>query len=488
MKKTLAALTPVFLFIWLFVFAPLPMGEGMGVRAFASVRPAMVAGSFYPADKAELQFQINKFLANVPQLRSEEDIVALIVPHAGYPFSGQTAAYAYKLLSGRNYDRVILISVSHKLTFDEVAAADYDELATPLGSVPVDKDFIRALTKLSGRIRVNNEPFARDDNTLEVQLPFLQTVLKDFKVVPLLFGNVSLANCQALAYALNYLVDDRTLIVVSTDWSHYYPDQLARKLDRYGLQSVVAGSLEAFIAGLARGETEACGAPAVITALLLAPALGGDRVELLRYTNSGGVTGDQKNVVGYAAVVFYRRETTLTADERHKLLKIARRTLASKLAGKKLPVFTPPEESLNERRGVFVTLTEGGKLRGCIGYIQPVKPLFEAVQEMAVNAALNDRRFSPVAVDELGGIKIEVSVLSRLKRVNEVSEIEVGRDGLYIIKGDFAGLLLPQVAVEWGWDRDQFLKQVCGKAGLPEDAWRDSDALLYRFSAEVFHE
>jgi hypothetical protein len=365
------------------------------------------------------------------------------------------------------------------LAFDEIAAPDYTEFATPLGEVPVDREFISRLGKLSERIKVNNAPFDQADNALEVQLPFLQSTLGEFKIVPLFFGAVSLANCQSLAYALNYLVDDRTLIVASTDWSHYYPDYLGRKMDREGLKAVVEGSLEAYIGALARGETEACGAPAVITTMLLAPALGANRTELLKYANSG---------VGYASVVYYRAETSLTAGERQKLLKIARRTLESKLAGKKLPIFTPPEESLNERRGVFVTLTEDNKLRGCIGYVQPVKPLFAAVQEMAVQAATNDPRFLPVAKEDLVNIRLEISVLSRLRRLREAAEIMIGRDGLYIIRGEESGLLLPQVALAEGWDRDEFLKQVCLKAGLPEDAWREPETLLFRFSAEVWRE
>ncbi|HVN67686.1 MAG TPA: AmmeMemoRadiSam system protein A, partial [Candidatus Sulfotelmatobacter sp.] len=261
-----------------------------------------------------------------------------------------------------------------------------------------------------------------------------------------------------------------------------------KKLDGKGIEAMVNGDLGTFIRDLSNGDTEACGAPAIITTLMLAPALGANKIELLNYTNSGDVTGDKERVVGYAAIVFWHQATTLTAGEQKKLLKIARRTIENKLAGKPLPVYTPPEAGLNERRGAFVTLTSAGRLRGCIGYIQPVKPLFAAVQEMAVAAATSDRRFSPVEKAELPGIKIEISALTPLKRIKELSEIELGRDGLYIIKGENSGLLLPQVATENNWDKTAFLENLCYKAGLPSSAWQDKDAVLYRFTAEVFHE
>jgi MEMO1 family protein len=469
------------------IFLVLALAFGLAA-AEAATLPAGVAGTFYPADRDELAFQINKFLDQVPARPEDGEPIALIVPHAGYQYSGQIAANAYKLAAGGGYDRVILIGQSHKLGFDEIAVPDYDQFATPLGLSAVDRVFIGQMLKLSGRIKVNNAPFAAADNSLETQLPFIQTVLPSAEIVPLYFGSLSLANCQALAYVLSYLVDDRTLIVASSDWSHYYPDYLARKMDRQGIKTVTEGSLEAFIGALARGETEACGAPGIITELLLAPALGVNRIELVKYGNSSDSTGDKEKVVGYAAVGFFRTETKLSAIEQQKLLRIARRSIAAKLAGKKIPLFAPPEEGLNEKRGAFVTLKDEEKLRGCVGYIRPVEPLYAAVQAMAIAAATADERFTPVGEEEFKGLTIELSVLSRLRRIKTAAEIEIGRDGLYIIKGESSGVLLPQIAVEQKWDVDEFLKQLCLKAGLPEDAWQDKEAQLFRFSAQIIQE
>ncbi|MDD5593799.1 MAG: AmmeMemoRadiSam system protein B [Candidatus Margulisbacteria bacterium] len=453
----------------------------------AEVRRPAVAGAFYPADRKELAYQVDKFLSNTVSREVDGEITALIVPHAGYPFSGQVAADAYRELKGRKFGRVIIIGASHKMAFDQIALPAYDFFETPLGQVPVDREFIKKLKSLSDKIVIDNQPHD-GEHSIEVQLPFLQTVLPDFKVVPILFGNISLANCQTLAYALSYLTDDDTLIIASSDWSHYYPSGVAVKLDSKGTGLVVRNDLEGYVKALAGSETEACGAPAIITTMLLAPALGANKTKLLKYANSGDVTGDRSKVVGYAAVVFYRLEPVLSSDEKKKLLRIAHRTVESKVRGKKLPVFTPLEENLNEKRGAFVTLKKNGELRGCIGYITPIKPLFQAVQETAVQAAANDRRFLPVEKNELKDIVIEVSALSRLKKVKDVAEIEIGRDGLYIVGEKNSGLLLPQVPVEWGWDRDEFLKQVGLKAGLPADAWHDPNNILFRFTADVFSE
>lgn len=453
----------------------------------STVRQPAAAGSFYPADKDQLAFQVAKFLAGVPTAEITGEPIALIVPHAGYPFSGQVAAFAYKQLTGRPIDTVILIGASHHLSFNEIAVPDCDYFETPLGRVPVDQEFIARLKKLSDRVVINDKAH-EPEHALEVQLPFLQATLKDFKIVPILFGNISLANCQSLAYALNLLIEPGTLVIASSDWSHYYSYEMAHKLDSCGIGEVMAGDLPGFIRSLSEGGTEACGAPAIITAVLLAPALGANRVELLKYANSGDVTGDKSNVVGYAAIIFYHQPTVFSDADKAKLLRIARRTLTAQLSGKKLPQFNLSSGPLTEDRGVFVTLTENEQLRGCIGYNQPVKPLYQAVQELVVAAALHDARFEPVTKDELQAVKIEISVLSRLSKVKDVNEIEIGRDGLYIIKGDNSGLLLPQVVAEWGWDREEFLKQVCIKAGLLEDAWKSKDASLYRFTAEIFHE
>lgn len=181
-------------------------------------------------------------------------------------------------------------------------------------------------------------------------------------------------------------------------------------------------------------------------------------------------------------------EPRLTCAEKRALLDSARRSVVCAVTREKAPIVTHPYAVFQEKRGVFVTIHLLGKLRGCIGYVIPYHPLQQTVEEMARAASLRDPRFHRVTADELPEIDIEISVLSPLRRVEDVQEIVVGVHGLYIKKGSYSGLLLPQVAPQYGWDRDQFLQQTCLKAGLPLTAWQDEDAEIWRFSAEVFGE
>jgi AmmeMemoRadiSam system protein A len=210
-------------------------------------------------------------------------------------------------------------------------------------------------------------------------------------------------------------------------------------------------------------------------------------------TNSGDVTG-RKNagnyVVGYMAAVLYqaseKSSTGLTEEEKHFLHRIARRAIEDGVRGKPVPDLTVESRALMEKMGAFVTLKKRGQLRGCIGHIIGNKPLYKIVGEMAVAAAFNDPRFNPVTQAELSDLEIEISVLTPLRRIKHVDEIEVGKHGILMRKGFYSGLLLPQVATENGWDRKTFLEYTCLKAGLPKDAWKDKETIIYVFSAEVF--
>lgn len=176
----------------------------------------------------------------------------------------------------------------------------------------------------------------------------------------------------------------------------------------------------------------------------------------------------------------------LTEDEKQRLRQIATTVIEHRILDKPVPEFEISSPRLNEHRGAFVTLHKKGQLRGCIGHIRGDQPLYQTVAEMAEEAAFNDPRFSPVSKEELGDLDIEISALTPLKRIEVVEEIEVGKHGIYIEKGFFRGLLLPQVATEYGWDRATFLEQTCYKAGLHKDAWKEKDTKIHIFSADIF--
>jgi len=235
--------------------------------------------------------------------------------------------------------------------------------------------------------------------------------------------------------------------------------------------------------------------------MIAAREKGANRVQVLKYLNSGDVTGDRSSVVGYASAVIVQGSQAsanelgrkkagislgLTEEEKKTLRQIAYTTIEGRVKGVKTPRVELLTESLKEPRGAFVTLHKRGQLRGCIGSIQPTKPLHQTVEEMAAAAAFNDPRFESLTSKELKEIELEISVLTPLERVRDVKDIEVGKHGLYIKKGSFSGLLLPQVATDYNWDRITFLQETCRKAGLPQNAWKDKDAEIYLFSADIF--
>ena len=224
--------------------------------------------------------------------------------------------------------------------------------------------------------------------------------------------------------------------------------------------------------------------------MIAAQILGANRIKVLKYANSGDVTGDKSRVVGYMAAVIYKeRNEKMELDEKQKerLLKIARSSIEGYLKKGKIVKFEESDPLLIKKQGAFVTLTKEGKLRGCIGSMVGVMPLYETIAKMAIEAAVRDPRFPSLQMDELSKIHIEISVLSELKLIDDVNEIKVGRDGILIRKGFSSGVLLPQVAAEYGWDRTTFLEQTSRKAGLPPDAYKEG-AQIYIFTAQIFGE
>jgi len=340
--------------------------------------------------------------------------------------------------------------------------------------------------------------------------------------VPIVMGEQTEPAVRALAGAIARAVEgttSRVLLVASTDLSHYHDQQSANMLDRVVVDRVGAFDPEGLLADLAAGRCEACGGGPTAVVMMAARHLGADHATVVRYATSGDVTGDMSEVVGYLSAVLTRPSTArgdeapadagaapgtadangsaadatppyegLTNNERLTLLRLARATIEAAVRGEPLPGLDTISPALSTPCGGFVTLDKGGRLRGCIGYVVAVKPLYETVSEMAVQAALHDPRFPAVTASELPDIEIEISVLSPLLPVDDISEIEVGRDGLVIRGRGRSGLLLPQVASERGWDRETFLDQTCVKAGLPPGTWRERDITIQRFSAEVFSE
>ncbi len=459
------------------------------------VRKAVFAGSFYPAGRHDLEERVDALLKDAVSqgCMSPPGTFAVMAPHAGYVYSGQVAACSYAALKGKKTGTVILLGSSHRALFDGVALYPDGKWETPIGTVVIDSAMAKTLASSGSPIK--NMPSAFDEeHSLEVQVPFLQRTFKDFKIVPLLTGHVQKDDIVKLADILKGIITKnkgRVLVIVSSDMSHYLSYGTARGVDISTLRKIESLSWESLYDSYQHRENELCGAPAVIAVMKIARDLKAE-AQVLSYANSGDTAGDKSRVVGYGSVSFWKPDDKslppLTDSQKKKLLSIARKTLSEFVSSKTVPRIDVKDGRLNERSGVFVTLNKHGQLRGCIGFIKAIAPLYRSVIEMTVAAASRDMRFPPVTDSEVKDITIEISALSPLKLITSVNEIEVGKHGLYIVKDGSSGLLLPQVATHYKWNREEFLSNTCSKAGLPGDAWKDRGAKIYIFSAQVFSE
>lgn len=469
------------------------------------VRKPVVAGSFYPEDSSNLSSTIDQYLSRV-DIELEGEIFGLVSPHAGYVYSGQTAAFAYNALKNKDKKLVILLGPSHRYYVKGFSVYDKGEWETPLGKVKIDEDFASKLKSHSELII--NEPEAHSqEHSLEVQVPFLQKVLDDFKIVPIVFNSDQPSVLGLLADALSEELKDREnwVIVASTDLYHGYNYSKAKdvtdKVNKYLLRLDYEGLLNYDRKMRKSGVCAACGCSAIAILMQVMKNLGVDGVKLLERTTSGDVTGDKSGyVVGYGAWVFSGKDLekneikksesefdfSLSEEDKEELLNVAKKTLEEYVRNKKIPDFKVKSEVLQKKCGAFVTLKKNGALRGCIGHIVAEKPLFLVIRDMAIAASTQDYRFPPVKPSEIDEIEIEISVLTPMQKVNSADEIKVGRDGLMIRRGYNSGLLLPQVPVEQGWDKETFLEHTCYKAGLPARAWESSE--LWKFQAIVFSE
>ncbi|MBU4149574.1 MAG: AmmeMemoRadiSam system protein B, partial [Candidatus Omnitrophica bacterium] len=452
----------------------------------------------------ELTQTVDTFLANVKKIDIKGRPLAIIVPHAGYAYSGQVAAHGFKQLEGTDFKKIIIISPSHYVGFDGISVYNKGFFETPLGRIKVNEELADRIIKTDKRFLFYPEAHEKE-HAIEVELPFLQRIYKgkDFSIVPIAMGSPLMEDARILSGALYDVIDDDTLLIISVDLSHYHPYDEAVKLDTSGISAVEKLDADWLLEQLRDGDTEIDAPIAVLASIMLANSYNA-RAKVLRYANSGDVTGDKSRVVGYSSIVMYipspqqgegkgegamiMKDEYLSKEEKQKLLQIAKASVVEAVTGKKQAKIEVTEKRLKENCGAFVTLKKQGQLRGCIGYIIAVKPLYETVKDVAMSAAINDHRFSPVTEKELDSIDIEISALTPLKRISDINEIEVGKHGLYMKQGFSSGLLLPQVAAEYSWDRKTFLDQTCRKAGLSANAWQDPATEIYTFSAEVFGE
>ncbi|MDR2694355.1 MAG: AmmeMemoRadiSam system protein B [Chitinispirillales bacterium] len=451
------------------------------------IRKSAVAGRFYPASPKELRDDVDKYLAAAaPTDKSTPASVnVLVAPHAGYIFSASVAAGAY-VRASRAAKTVILIGPSHHKRFDGVHVTDARYYETPLGKVEVNQE-INA--KLSGHPLCLRAPGAEEnEHCLEVQLPFLQVLLGagKFTIVPLITGNVG---AKAVAEMLLPFVDDTTMVVASSDLSHYQPQREARDIDDATISTVLSGNAEGFM--------EACGETAIRVAMEIAAkkGLSAELIDARTSYETAPEYGDPHRVVGYAAIAFVKNGAEgggaedFSQQEREYMLKLARETLKSAVRGgdtrQSQPKPKPELSRLARNYGCFVTLNSHGQLRGCIGNIEPIKPLYKGIADNAANAAFHDPRFPKIKATELEDIKIEVSVLTRPAPLGAKSPDDILKKlvpfehGVILKLGPRQSTFLPQVWEQLP-DKVMFLEHLAMKAGAGRDDWKRADVWVYR--------
>ena len=462
------------------------------------------AGDWYPADRATLAKTVDELLARASPPEVADRPMAIIAPHAGYRYSGPVAAAAYAGLRGRGYKRVIVMAISHRAaaTYHGVdVPAELTAYNTPLGPVPIDRQVCDRL--LTANVFKPHRGIDRGEHSLELQLPFLQQVLGEFELVPLLVGQMSDSD-----YTRGGQRDTAPCLMTRPCWwlaatlrtsahasginrlTKTCPTDCAKLADD-AAGPILLCDYDGFAAHLAKTKDTICGRGPILLLLRLLSMNGGAQAVRAAFDTSGQMTGDWSSSVTFQSFVFTKPAGTLGRQEQDMLLKLARTTIVAHLNGAEPPALEtadlPP--MLQADGACFVTLENHGRLRGCIGNMQAVGPLYEAVIRNALSAC-HDSRFVNDAVTggELADIDIEISYLTPLKRVENIEDIVIGRHGLWLVLGYNKGVLLPQVAYERGWSREEFLQQTSRKAGLPLNAWKRPEAEIYSFTAEVFGE
>ncbi|MDD5431360.1 MAG: AmmeMemoRadiSam system protein B [Candidatus Omnitrophica bacterium] len=462
-----------------------------------------VAGAFYPDNKEQLSKLIGIFLNNANPEKIDAEVLAIICPHAGYGFSGQTAAFGYKLIKDKPYKTVVILGTSHQYGFSGVSIYKEGKFRTPLGDVEVDNEFTKKLLDKEEEVSYLPQAFDKE-HSVEVQIPFLQKTLSDFKIVPVVIGDCSFSTIQRFAGLLKGAIGERNdcLIVVSSDMYHGYDFEQAQVVDNLTLTFLVNMDAQGLYDGLRENKLQLCGGFGAVAALLLSKDLGFDNLTVLKYTNSAIVTDKRVKgnwTVGYTSCVISKpkeaiiqkkgEQAMLNKEQRKKLLEIARESIETYLKTNKKLELTQTDPILLKDFGAFVTLHEKGELRGCIGNLVGTQPLYLTIRDMAVESATGDPRFPSVELPELKDIEIEISVLSPMEKIDSAEKIQLGVHGVLVKKGFRSGVFLPQVATETGWSKEEFLSNLCSqKAGLSPDAWKDKSCEIYIFTAEVFSE
>ena len=518
------------LFLTLFLSAvSIPVDlEALGVKEQTSsegvkgelhdVREPAVAGTFYPSDPEELKAAVDRYLkeaaSDVSPVSPEQEILMILVPHAGYEFSGRTASIAFARIKDRAYDTVILIGCPHRVPVQGAAVYCGNGFHTPLGTVPVDRTLAKAIAASSDLITDDPSPHIQE-HSLEVELPFLSRTLGDYSIVPVLVSG----DTQTLEIVAESIVDavrrtrggtEGVLFLISSDLSHYPKAEDSRAVDNEILEAFCSLDIQRLVSTnsdiMGRGIDDLactmCGLEAAYVGIRIANMTRGNTARVLHTSTSAdaGIPGaSDDRVVGYGSVIvtgtpgpLSSRFEPLQEEEGEFLLRLARDTLSQYIAHGRIPEPDVPSEylgHLGQHRGVFVTIYSEGSLRGCIGRHSSTLPLYRSVQLMVLESALNDPRFPALTLSEVDEIRIELSIyLTRVEPILSVKEYVPGKHGIILTNGGRSSTFLPQVPIEQGWDKTATLRELSRKAGLGPDDWKDRNTRFSVYETQIIGE
>ncbi|NQU88489.1 MAG: AmmeMemoRadiSam system protein B, partial [Mariniphaga sp.] len=423
---------------------------------------------------------------------------AIISPHAGYVFSGQVAASAFNQIpENTKYEKIFVLASSHQVHFKGASVYTAGNYKTPLGTIKVDLKLTKKLIK-SNQIFSENIDAHSFEHSLEVQLPFLQYKLgKEFQLIPIILGTDSPEECEEIAHGLKPYFNSKNLFVISTDFSHYPNYEDAVDVDTVSANAVISNNTQTLLNALESNRklnipnlsTSMCGWTSVLTLMYLTNN-NSFEYKKIQYMNSGDnhLYGGKYRVVGYHAIAVFNTDDdvfTISEEEKETLLEIAHRSLNDSYGLKKYNVDDLDTGGiLQAKLGAFVSLYNGDELKGCIGQFKSDKPLMQVIKSVVISAS-NDRRFEKPDKKMLENIIVEISVLSPLKKIKSIEEIELGKHGIYIKKEIVSGTFLPQVAIKTGWNLEEFLGHCSrDKAGLGWYGWKDAEIFIYE--AEIF--
>ena len=468
-------------------------------------RQPAVAGQFYPDRPDELKRMLRELFSRAVGRKNLPNVVAIIVPHAGYIYSGEVAASGFNQIDPNNrYDNVFVLGPSHHVGFEGAAVYCSGNFITPLGTVEVNRELGVELMKRNMMFTQRTDAHAYE-HSVEVEIPFLQHQLKEhLRIVPIVLGANRPETCRKIGETLRPFMNEKNLFVISTDFSHYPKYNDAVTVDKATADAILSNSPDNLMRTIRRYEqsgmpnlaTSLCGVSGVLTLLYMTSPTTDLTYHSIQYKNSGDVPGgDKEHVVGYYAIAVTKQQRLgkasfeLGQKEKTALLLIARRTVEHYIHTRSVPEVDPStlSEALKTPCGAFVTLNKRGMLRGCIGRFDASEPLYRVVQEMAVASATQDYRFRPVEEGEINDLKVEISVLTPMRKISSIDEFQLGKHGIYIRKGSRSGTFLPQVAQETGWTKEEFLGHCAqDKAGIGWEGWKDAE--LYVYEALVFGE